>query len=963
MFTESLIQELFVLFRSNATTEEIIAFVTEHKTSLDPNARNLEDRNLLQLSVIRNDESLVNLMLNELQIDVNAASEKGLAAIHIAAQRGLANITQILLDHGANVNAKIDSVGNATPLILATKQKQIDVIKILCARKDIEIDAIFAPNKYNALQIAIAGSVDSDPVWIEIAECLTQAKTGMNYKIHTRMDNKTYVISNMNLAIEAKNPAMVSFLLRQGFHEDEMHLEGGGLLHFALNQLNEILSSEPVDEKIVAQYKQIFTILIHFEHININAIDENGVTPLIKAVMQGNFDIATMMVNSGRFETANLDVDGNSMLNYLCTKISITKNPEACKEFAISYIENSSLKTLKQAALSPAEIESLQKFLELDSGPLWQKLSDSKWDYFDSTENHFEALVAAFELLAGNPKKLALPREMIDINQVVLVKHIVNYIERADNEILDQRTNGGNTLLHLSLNRKSMKITEALLKRADLAVVNDDGDSMLHWALFMNEIGVSYLGKLVEAIESREDARYIFNLRNNAGKTAMYVGIEELKPNIPLQIAKIEMLLSTKLATEKASFLVPYAVKIGNEFAVKWLLKKFPEAIMQRDSEGKSLLHIAAENLQHHLFESLANANPDAVTEKDRNGCTPLHSFLKSLQKQKYSMGDILKNTKNEKLDNILQNISYLEPKLVGEVRDNEGLLPIEITAAIGNIAICNRVNVKKLKQLPDSLLHIAVSHWNAELVNTLVTECGMSLSKKDADGYTPFFNLVRLYEKEKNAESPDEEILHRLETAINIMAVRYPIKIAAHMKCKGQTATDILKKLGQEDVVDYIDHPDLEFSLSARAMTLLLQTKSTKAELMQKIVSEDFDIEQDFMSQLTADAKQTIQGFIMIDQIKIIKMIASELKIQKFPTEFLHQAIQHGSIAIIKYFIEDLGMRVNPADYDELYAGMCKSFDEVYEAKDEDYMLKWTEVIKYLDEVEIVGENLDVWE
>jgi ankyrin repeat protein len=62
-----------------------------------------------------------------------AVTETGVQALHLAAQAGNPEAVKVLLDRGANVNAK-DTVYGRTPLVFATSANRIDAMKLLIAK-------------------------------------------------------------------------------------------------------------------------------------------------------------------------------------------------------------------------------------------------------------------------------------------------------------------------------------------------------------------------------------------------------------------------------------------------------------------------------------------------------------------------------------------------------------------------------------------------------------------------------------------------------------------------------------------------------------------------------------------------------------------------------------------------------------------------------------------------------------
>ena len=65
--------------------------------------------------------------------NVDEQNKAGLSALHVAIKMGDLKIAQLLLDHGADINAQ-DFRGN-TPLILAIKKKNLELVTFVVMRK------------------------------------------------------------------------------------------------------------------------------------------------------------------------------------------------------------------------------------------------------------------------------------------------------------------------------------------------------------------------------------------------------------------------------------------------------------------------------------------------------------------------------------------------------------------------------------------------------------------------------------------------------------------------------------------------------------------------------------------------------------------------------------------------------------------------------------------------------------
>jgi ankyrin repeat protein len=108
----------------------------------DVNARNSDNRwTVLMVAVAEEFTEVVAELLANPAVDVNARAERGLTALHVAAERGDRRAVELLLAHpGIEVNVK-DHIGR-TPLIIAAFAGDLSLVQLLLARPDIEVNAV-----------------------------------------------------------------------------------------------------------------------------------------------------------------------------------------------------------------------------------------------------------------------------------------------------------------------------------------------------------------------------------------------------------------------------------------------------------------------------------------------------------------------------------------------------------------------------------------------------------------------------------------------------------------------------------------------------------------------------------------------------------------------------------------------------------------------------------------------------
>ncbi|HWY36345.1 MAG TPA: ankyrin repeat domain-containing protein, partial [Nitrosopumilaceae archaeon] len=88
----------------------------------------------LQQACMYNDKQIIYALLQRKDVDVNERNRRGITALGYACIKGTADIVQLLLQHGADVNAEKDD--GSTVLMGACHCDRQDAIKVLLACND-----------------------------------------------------------------------------------------------------------------------------------------------------------------------------------------------------------------------------------------------------------------------------------------------------------------------------------------------------------------------------------------------------------------------------------------------------------------------------------------------------------------------------------------------------------------------------------------------------------------------------------------------------------------------------------------------------------------------------------------------------------------------------------------------------------------------------------------------------------
>ncbi len=125
------------------------------KAGADPNAKRHKDGStpLFMAATIGDVEKVQLLLDSGAEVDMARASD-GRTALMAAAQYGRNHVVRLLLMRGAHINYKNDDGSTAT--YIAAACNQVDTVRLLLSRPDVDIFIARENDGYNALSIAVA---------------------------------------------------------------------------------------------------------------------------------------------------------------------------------------------------------------------------------------------------------------------------------------------------------------------------------------------------------------------------------------------------------------------------------------------------------------------------------------------------------------------------------------------------------------------------------------------------------------------------------------------------------------------------------------------------------------------------------------------------------------------------------------------------------------------------------------
>ncbi|KDO17229.1 hypothetical protein SPRG_17348, partial [Saprolegnia parasitica CBS 223.65] len=270
-------------------------------------------------------------------IDVDAVSNTKRTPLHIAAAAGCLPSVRLLLQFGANVNARDDR--GCTPLHSAALHGALDVVR--CFANDVDGCDVAAvcKRKQNALHIAAKagqipivrylGAWDCDAQRMRRA-LDTQGRTPLmiarDAKTKKAMEDSGWIASS-----DGRLDAVQLWLANEPAALDLVTPRcGRNALHLAVDGFLRRCKAKDVSESqrrlIERRYVRVLHALCNAPMQPSHLADDFGVTPLMLAAISGSVALATVLVEHPQHDENAQDMAGNSALHYA---YAFTKAPMA----------------------------------------------------------------------------------------------------------------------------------------------------------------------------------------------------------------------------------------------------------------------------------------------------------------------------------------------------------------------------------------------------------------------------------------------------------------------------------------------------------------------------------------------------------------------------------------------------------------------------------------------------------
>jgi ankyrin repeat protein len=226
---------------------------------------------------------IVKMLLAHGCIPVDQTNDKGWSALHIAAFRNKPGMVAYLLTAGANVN--LADRMQVTALMVASLRGFVDIVKTLLAQKGIAVDQVDADGM-SALHMAAFHNK------LEVMSCLLGAGANGN------LANGKKISVLMNASSRGHVNVVKMLLAQKGVAVDQLDANSLSALHWA-----------------VVNNKPDAVACLLGAGANVNLVNGEQVSVLMKASSKGHVDIVKMLLAHGGIVVDQFDAKGQNALH------------------------------------------------------------------------------------------------------------------------------------------------------------------------------------------------------------------------------------------------------------------------------------------------------------------------------------------------------------------------------------------------------------------------------------------------------------------------------------------------------------------------------------------------------------------------------------------------------------------------------------------------------------------------
>ncbi|KAH0795194.1 serine/threonine-protein phosphatase 6 regulatory ankyrin repeat subunit B isoform X1 [Histomonas meleagridis] len=516
------------------------------------------------------------------------AGPKNHTALHVAASKGYYAICHYLILSGLSTD-QLDTDG-LSPLEIAVTSK---------STKTVETIQTFASQE----QITKAAFLAADLGNSQIAFKLAKGISSLSYN-HEDGDSLLIHLIKRNLFEEA-----LIIVQAQKCDIKLKDLRGATALHYAAASGHSLLLRDTLSQSKLA----------------INDKDNNGMTPLMYAVLAGSTEMINSLKHSDNNATCNCGITPFSLSYSLdLGNVLVIKNSK--NKLTIDFGKAKTL--FKNHKLQPKQIS----FLKFKCPTL--NLIDHRFDKFihslqffddeiveDVTVLHLAAIGGSKSII----KIIEQNREFLDATDsfgrtplhYAAISNNYSSAEVLNSEMLNinQKDKKGNTILHYLLHDSMLPVVKKILKNTSLSLIDKNNDDDTPFHLLCKTGAIQILTLYLRTLEANN--RDVLDSVDKFGKTPIMYALENNHQNC----------LSSLHSYGVINYLTKYVNE--NDFdSIKNLVEN-GHTVNSNDAKGMTPLHYASIKGDTKIIKYLIDHKAD-LKAQDSQGMYPLHYAAKS---------------------------------------------------------------------------------------------------------------------------------------------------------------------------------------------------------------------------------------------------------------------------------------------------------------------------------------------
>ncbi|XP_067653188.1 serine/threonine-protein phosphatase 6 regulatory ankyrin repeat subunit A-like [Haliotis asinina] len=810
------------------------------KVGADISKEDDDGENTLHMSCQGGNVDIVENVLKHNVLYINSTDDKGITPLLLAAGYGNKAVFHMLIERGADALTK-DS-RNRNVLHWACQGGSVKIVEYILTQNIVDINGNDENKTTPLLLAAYHGKIDVFRLLIEKgANTLAVNQKGRN-SLHLSciggyVDTVKYVLSQTSVGINSKDcekltPVLLAayhgkrevfdILVKKGAHLSEIDEDGDNILHWACRGGNV----------------KIVTYILIQNIVDINGKGDKEITPVMLAAYHGKTEVFDILVKKGA-DLSVIDEEGDNMLLWACRGGNVK---------IVNYIL----------------IQNIVDINAQNNGgetPVMLAANSGDREIFDILVRK-GADLSVIDNNTDNILHWACRGGNVKIVNYILMQNIVDINCKGYEEITP--------VLIAAYHAKNEAFDILVQKGADLSVIDENGDNILHWAcrggnvkivnyiLMQNIVDINGKGDeemTPVMLAAHHGKREVFDILFKQGADLSVIdgngdnilhwacrgGNVEIVNYILMQnIVDINGKGSKEMTP------VMLAAYHGKREVIHTLVRKGAD-LSVIDGNGDNILHWACRGGNVEIVNYILMQNIVDINGKGGKEMTPV---MLAAYHGKRQVFDILVkkgadlSVIDEGGDNILYwacrggNVKIVNHILMQNIVDINSKGDEEMTAVLSvvshgkyeafNILVKNGADLSAIDEDGDNILHLACREGHVKIVNYILIENIVDINAKNSDGETPVMLA---------ANSGDREIFDNLvRKGADLSAIDEDGDNILHLACRG----------GNVKIVNYIliqNIVDINAKNSDGETPVMLAANSGDREIFDSLVRKGADL------------------------------------------------------------------------------------------------------------------------